>query len=86
MHKSKTMDSKKACYSSLTVLYQQLGSEWKDILLSGSPRQSKKYVLIKKFDVIQNPCTYKQLRCTKKEPISKDKETEKKINKHCFYC
>eukprot|EP00486_Rosalina_sp_Unknown_P000386 CAMPEP_0201564432 /NCGR_PEP_ID=MMETSP0190_2-20130828/2720_1 /ASSEMBLY_ACC=CAM_ASM_000263 /TAXON_ID=37353 /ORGANISM="Rosalina sp." /LENGTH=760 /DNA_ID=CAMNT_0047980613 /DNA_START=97 /DNA_END=2376 /DNA_ORIENTATION=+ len=64
----KSESAKQACYSSLTILYQQLGSDWGEVLLSGVHKQGKK-ALTKKWQKIPNVGTYTQLRCIKAESI-----------------
>eukprot|EP01083_Nonionella_stella_P204938 746745_1 len=78
MPKAKNKDSKEACYSSLTALYQQLGPSWADVLLGPCSKQSKKTV-DKKFKKCVNPGTYKQLRCTKKESVPAPSGVEMEI-------
>merc|ERR1712129_63448 len=66
MPKAKKKESKDACFYALENLYQQLGSEWKEVLLSNASKQIKK-TLDKKFASMKDAGTWQQLRCTKKE-------------------
>eukprot|EP00481_Brizalina_sp_1-RS-2013_P000762 TRINITY_DN1908_c0_g1_i1.p1 TRINITY_DN1908_c0_g1~~TRINITY_DN1908_c0_g1_i1.p1 ORF type:complete len:198 (-),score=50.26 TRINITY_DN1908_c0_g1_i1:199-735(-) len=66
MPKATKADSKEACYYALTQLYQQLGCDWTDVLLSSCTKQSRR-TMDTKFKKCTNAGVYKQLRCTKKE-------------------
>jgi len=62
--------AKNCCYHTLKVLHQQLGDDWKDVLMAPLSKSVRK-TADKQFAKNKNPGTYTQWRCTKKEAVPK---------------